>query len=481
MEINIKHTDTFDSGAFILNKNRLPYFPYKELSSIFLTQEENNSLKIEILNLIAKSKEVLKICSFILTDKQVYDALLNKVQTSDTAIFILTQLDQSKLLNSLSLLDVLTDEELKENSTQTHLRFIKTLYENGVHVRASLSAHAKFILSDRKIGFITSANLTTPSLTFNTESGVYVDEKGTLELDQLFDVIFQRGTGYRQFISSTKKQKMFIVQAEVKIDKNLLPNPFNSNLRYTYENETNNLFEEIIKIIDEAVEYLYISTYSIVGLALINEFTQAIKNANNRGVKLNLFCRGMNYKSDHLNSAGILHSIGCEIFGDIFNHSKGIINEKTGMIFTANIDGNHGLINGFEVGNILTETQRSEFLKILKYLIETSFYTFNLQPTRIELFHTYQKYEIFKGIKSPIFSEDIIIEIKKNMNINIEELSRLPLFYGKTKEIEYIIAGNSFFKCNSTENTFVILEREKPRFDLEKYLLKYSNLKIIEK
>ena len=67
------------------------------------------------------------------------------------------------------------------------------------YVRASLSAHSKFIVADRTIGFITSANFTTPSLTFNTESGAYLDEKSSKELDKLFDVIFLQGTTYKQF------------------------------------------------------------------------------------------------------------------------------------------------------------------------------------------------------------------------------------------------------------------------------------------
>ncbi|MBX9850748.1 MAG: hypothetical protein K2X86_03215, partial [Cytophagaceae bacterium] len=403
MELNIKHTDSFASGAYILNKNRIPYSSFKECSTVFLTQENNTILKNEILKLINDSKDVLKICSFIITDKEVFDAILNKAQTTNTAIFVLTQLDQNKLINSFSLLDFLTEEEIKENTSQTHLKHIKKLFDNGVHVRASISAHAKFIVSDRKIGFITSANLTTPSLTFNTESGVYLDENDTLELDKLFDVIFQRGTGYRQFISSSKKNKMFVVQAEVKIDKDLLPNPTLSNLRYTYENETNNLFDEIIKIINEASEYLYISTYSIVGLTSINEFTQAISTANSRGVKIRLFCRGMNYRNDHLIGSSILHSKGCEIFADIFNHSKGIINENSGLIFTANIDGNHGLKNGFEIGYILNENQRLEFLEIHKHLIETGYYIYQSEPTRQELFQTYLTYELAKGINSPLF------------------------------------------------------------------------------
>ena len=44
---------------------------------------------------------------------------------------------------------------------------------------------------------------------------------------------------------------------------------------------------------------------------------------------------------------------------------------------------------------------------------------------------------------------------------------------------EYLIAGNAYFKCKFMNNTFLLAEKENPRFDLERYILKYDNLKII--
>lgn len=477
--MDIKDTDSFTTGAYILNKDRMPYSPFRDCSSIFLTEESSTALKTEILKVINDSKLVLKLCSFIITDKEIFEAILNKAKTTDTAIFLLTQLDQTKLANTSSLLEFLTEEEIRENPSQTHLKYIKKLFDNGVHVRATTSAHAKFIVSDRKVGFITSANFTSPSLTFNTESGVYIDLNSAMELDKLFDVIFQRGTSYRQFVSSSKKNKMLVVQSGAKIDSELLPVASKSNLRYTYENDTNNLYDEIIKVVEEASEFLYISTYSIVGLESLKEFTQAIEGASKRGVSITLFCRGMNYRSDHLMGSEGLKKKGCKIFANVFNHSKGIVSEKTGLLFTANIDGNHGLKNGFEVGYILDDTQRQEFLKIHIHLIKSGDYFYQSNPTRLDLFQTYDVYEKTKGINPPIFPPDIYVSIKPSLNVNNHELTEQLLFYGKSKDDEYIIAGSSYYRCKFNENTFVLTGRENPRFDLEKYILKYSNLKII--
>jgi phosphatidylserine/phosphatidylglycerophosphate/cardiolipin synthase-like enzyme len=478
MELVLKNTDILNSGVFVLNGNKREFAPFLGYENIFLTQENNVALKNEILKMIKEATSVLKICSFILTDKEIFNAILHKAKETQVAVFLLTQLDSTKLENSLSLADFVTEEEIKENPARTHLKHIKQLYDIGVHVRASHSAHSKFIVADRTIGFITSANLTTPSLTFNTESGAYLDKKSSKELDKLFDVIFLQGTTYKQFLGSKKKSKILVVQSEANIDISLLPKSEFSNLRYTCETLSSNLLNEIITIINQANEYLYLSTYSITGLNSLEELLQSIKRATKRGVSVFIFCRGMNYRNDHLEGVSKLFEIGCEIYADVFNHSKGVINESTGMIFTANIDGNHGLNNGFEVGYILNEIQRIEFLDFHKKLIETSFYVFENKPIRNDLFVTYFAYEQQKGLTTPLLPQYPVIFCKSNLSVNFDEFNSSIVFYGKSKESEYLIVGNTFYKCNLKGESIFLLEKTAPRFDIEKYIFKFYELKI---
>jgi hypothetical protein len=479
MEENITNTVPFGIGAYILNTDSRMYTSFQQAGNIFLTQENHRGIKKEMLRLINESSEVLKICSYIITDEEIFDAILNKAESNNTAIFILTQLDRKKLTNQFSLIPFLTEDEIKENSTQTHINKIQKLYDNGVHVRAAESAHAKFIIADRQKGFITSANLTTPSLTLNTETGVYLNKKSCEELDKLFDIIFQAGTEYRHFTHSPKKNKILVSQSLKEVNKQLLPDPSMSDLRYTYETDTNNLYDEIISIINAASDYLYISTFSIVELSSLNEFTQAIKDAHGRGVKISIFCRGMNFRHDHLEGSQILHSIGCNLFADVSNHSKGVVTEKSGIIFTANLDGKHGLKNGFEVGYLLDEKQRLDFLSVHRYLIRQACYTFQNKPSRQTFFHTYAHYEMAKGIPAPVFPTDITIIAKSGLIETEPALLNLPIFYGRSKEEEYLIFGYSCFTCKIKDNTITLLKKETGRLDLERYILKYANLKII--
>ena len=478
MEIILRDTDTLGSGVFIINNDRKEFYTFHQYDNIFLTQEGNTALKDEILKIISEAKSVLKICSFIITDKEIFNAILTKAKETEVAIFILTQLDPEKLENNLSLIDFITEEEIKENPLRTHLKYIKQFYDNGIHIRASLCAHSKFIVSDRTIGFITSANFTTPSLTFNTESGIYLDEISSKELDKLFDVIFIQGTTYKQFIGTRKKGKMLVVQSEIRINFDLLPQPENSNLRFTCEKFSNNILNELVNVINQAKEYIFLSTYSIVGLKALPELIQAIRSAIERKVSISVFCRGMNYRNDHILGVSELYEIGCKVYADLNNHSKGIINENSGLIFTANIDGNHGLNNGFEVGYILNETQRIEFLDFHKKLIETAFYVFESKPKRNQLFQTYSTYEMIKGLNSPLLPQNLILSYKQTQNINLLEIKKNIIFYGRLKDTEFLIAGNSYYKCRLKDNIISLIESIKPRFDLEKYVLKFFELKI---
>jgi len=477
MDKIINEHDTFIGGSFITNENQMAFAPFKESSELFLTQVNNEGIKRQILKLIDQSKYVLKICSFIITDKDIFNALMEKAKSHKVAIFILTQLDDSKLQNTSDLSSFITEEELKENPASTHMYFIKTLYDNGVHVRAATTAHAKFIIADRNNAFITSANLTTPSMVQNTESGVYLARPYAENLDLLFDVIFQHGTKYIRFTSAGKR-KNFVGQANISILPEQLPKTEKCLLRFTYEQLTHNLYREILDIIDSAEKYIYLSTYSIVGLEKIPEFRSAIVRAIDRQVEIYVFCRGMNYRTDHLEGTEVLRSAGCKIYADIFNHSKGIINEKTGMIFTANIDGNHGLINGFEVGCLLSDKQRATFLEFNKYLMEISDYVYLPTPTRRMLFDTFSRYEKKKEIMPPKFPEQLSISIAPGLSIKGSALADSPILYGHHKDHKFLIIGNKLFKCHYDQGHFHLLGKEKMRYDIEKYILKYVNLKI---
>ena len=93
-------------------------------------------------------------------------------------------------------------------------------------------------------------------------------------------------------------------------------------------------------------------------------------------------------------------------------------NDK-GILFTANIDGNHGLINGFEVGAIIQGNQLNDFKSFVEWQIETSPFYFTINPNKQTYYDMYDVYTDFKKINNPSFPSSCIIYT----NIEIKEIS----------------------------------------------------------
>jgi len=470
----MENQNKFDIGAFILNESFQNKEPFKKNPNLFLTQKGNEGIKQEILKLIHGSTKSLKICSFIINDGEIFEALLTKAQEYRTAIFILTQLDERKIINTSSENWEDDDTDITPDSIKTHLSYIKKLYDVGIHVGAAATTHAKFIIADSRTAFLTSANLTPPSLNENTESGIYLEEADIPQLEQLFDVIYQRGTAYRHYLDAGSKT--IVVQSIVNMSLKLLPDSTHSRLRFTYEKLSNSLYEEMVSLVNRAQTFLYISTFSIVGVDKLHELKDAIINAVTRGVKVEVFSRGMNYREDHLEGCRWFAEAGSSLHGDFLNHSKGIVSELDGLIFTANIDGNHGLINGFEVGYLLTEQQRNLFLQFHRYLISDNVYKFKLSPLKMELFKTYKEYEERKQIFLGDFPDDVVISGDSSVLEKKQDFIDYPVFFAEKNLSNFLIANGQMYPCTYIDGNFTLSAPQKVEQNLHRCIVKYKNL-----
>lgn len=471
----INNKGNFQGGYFVLNQNRIAT-KWNQRENFFVTLPYEHSIKDEIIRIIRKSRTSLKICSFILTDKEIFTEIENVLNNFNVAVFILTQLDDSKFSSSL-----LSEEEMTKNFNQIHLDVVKKLYSKGAHVRATRTAHAKFIISDRNLAILMSANITTPSLTNNPETGIYISDDNTLNhLDRLFDEIFQHGTEYTQFITASSN-KQFIVSRKNNISQKSINSLNTSKLRFTYEDINQTLYFELVNIIKNATSDVFISTYSIVGLELLPEFVNAVKAKIEQGVSIYIFSRGMNYRSDHLDSCTELSRLGCKIFGDIFNHSKGIITKESSMIFTANIDGYHGLKNGFEVGILLDKNQVKNLKSFIKWQIESAPYQFSLSPSKEDYFTFYSFYCKEKGINPKEISKNITIKLPKENKQLISQIDTYPCYVKvKDNQIVQIQIGRNHYYADFKENILSVGNKINGKdYNMESYLLQYKKINII--
>lgn len=474
MSKGIIESNCFKGGYFIY-QNEISKSLYIEKDGIKVTLKDTQSIKESIIQLIRTAKNSIKLCSFIISDPDIYLELNEVLNDRQVAVFILTQLDNSKMLTSF-----LSEEEISENFNQNHIDYISKLYTNGAHIRAAKSAHAKFIMTDDEEALLMSANITPPSLNENPESGILLEDTESKEsLKKLFDIIFQYGTEYTKF-KAASKDKQFIVSRDSVIKPEWLKDISNSNIKFTWGGFDQSLYFELIKLINNGNPNgkITISTYSVVGLENIPELIDAIKDYLQSGGKVVLFCRGMNYRSDHLKNCTILSELGVEIYGDLFNHSKGLVNDQSGFLFTANIDGNHGLINGFEVGCLLENSQKDSLESFIEWQIENAPYKFELNPSKDDFFRTYKFYVISKGISSIKLPENIMFNIS---NPRLEfELNNYPIYVllNSSKEVKNINVGNSFYSVKMVGNEIDILEPTYRVFGMETYLLQSRDITI---
>jgi phosphatidylserine/phosphatidylglycerophosphate/cardiolipin synthase-like enzyme len=470
MVINI--AGHFNQGLFILNQERTVE-PWIKSSEIFVTYSDLPQIKEWLLNNLSQAKKYVKVCSFIVNDKEVHKALIEVVNRG-VAVFILTQLDDSKFSTSF-----LTEEEIIENRNQSHLDSVKHLYQLGAHIRAAESVHAKFILVDGERGFVTSANITAPSLNTNPESGCEIEDRESVEaLERIFDIIYQQGTKYRKFISAGKNRQ-FIVQSETHIELNLLPQENDSKLRYTLGQSINNLYQEIVNTVKQAKGDIYISTYSITGLDSLPELIEAIGNCINNGNSIFIFCRAMNYRPDHLKACTRLATLGCHIRGDIYNHSKGIITDKKGLIFTANIDGRHGLIDGFEVGLIIETLQFEEFKRFHQWQFDTAPFQFKLSPLKQDFFDGYLYYIKEKGLNTLDIPKELEIRVETSEQQLIDILANNPIYLQvKWRKVIGLSVGYLHYDCELNNDVLTITKKQKWTKSTEKYLLQYDKITV---
>ena len=394
---------------------------------------------------------------------------------------------------------MLDEDESAELSKSRHFEFIDELVKAGAHVRASANAHAKFVVKDGHEALLMSANLTEPSLTNNDKGKYPNDESGIIlkeleevkSLERIFDSIFLYGTEFRKFINLNDKTQL-ISKNESEIRVSDFPATDN-NLLWSYESHYHLIYESLISIIESAKESIKLSTYSIVELNNLPELIESIKSfITDKKGRMQIFCRAMNHRPDHLAACKYLTELGVEIYGDMYNHSKGIsVDDKDGVIFTSNIDGKHGLKSGFEVGYRImgSNDAYSNFNSFLDYQIKTAPYVFSTNPDKEDVFSFYNNWYKEKGIQiKDSLPDSFEIKVRSNASYSKEfelGIKNHPIFYkmirkAETRELQFEINGKTYLIEMMNENTFALKQQLQYRdiVNTEKYILFYKEIKL---
>lgn len=331
----------------------------------------------QIEALILSAKHYIKISSFLVQDYSIVKLLKQRALSGEIAVFVISNRRDKDDFNILE--QTVGNSNNKQENLDTQNAFLQELFYSGVHVHLLGNLHAKFIIADGDKGILMSANITPTSLRKNLETGICLSDNEVKDIEHIFDVMYANADIVK-FSNNGRTNQTVISRTKIS-PKNF--ESFTSNIRLTAcssintnlsECNVHSIYDEILNIINNAKKYLYIVSWHFkLKNGELTELIKTIDNALRRNVKIITYSNVASVEENSLpyNTLKFLHNKGIKIYGDDNNHSKCVISETQGIIFTANIDCFDGLTNGFEVGCVLSEEQRlSTLVHIKKLLID---------------------------------------------------------------------------------------------------------------
>lgn len=342
------------------------------VEKIYFNDAKASELTERIFQLIRGAQKYIKTGNFFFKDKNIHKELLEAAHRG-VAIFVL-----SNLTGSEGFVRKTKDE------ADPHIPHLHELERHGAHVRLCKELHAKFLISDGEEGLIMSANYTPDSLYGNPENGLDVIGKELEDLELIFDIMYLNpdailsGDG-DSYIYKSRNNKIDPLKFDGIGTSGRLRMTAASDTKANYktnlsECHNHSIYSTILRIVRESGKEIVLVSWSYNQVCNLPELKKELQSAVNRGVKVSLFY-GSKGTIDRIEKTrkNAIELIGAENKSSIApftdNHAKCIISEKEGFLFTANIDGDKGLLKGFELGCILTETQRNYSISRISQII----------------------------------------------------------------------------------------------------------------
>lgn len=342
------------------------------MGGFYYNSKDVPELTDRIYELIANAKSYIKTGNFLFKDPRLNESLV-KAAERGVAVFVISNLrggeDRGK-----TKVDVKTE-------TDPHIPHLHELHRKGMHVHLSNDLHAKFLIADGKEGLIMSANYTQDSLYGNPENGVDIGGQELRDLEYLFDVLFTN----QDAVLSEEGNKYHYIMKNKPIDSILLENVGkNSKIVFTARSKNSNLrncsytsiYTEIANIVNAAKSYVYMVSWSYRMIKCLPEIMNAVRSAIKRGVNVTILYGDKMPDATKLTTLKELPVLVgkdnveacCHAFPS--NHSKCVLSESKGVMFTANIDGKTGLLSGFEIGCVLDDEQREQAVERINQIIK---------------------------------------------------------------------------------------------------------------
>ena len=313
--------------------------------SLISTHPENPAILDAIVEMISSAKHHVFLFNWMLQHPVIEKTLALAANRLNGRVHVLTTLETS-------IHSRYSDDEQSMNN----LSRLQELAGNGVYIRLHPEAHAKFLIVDDKL-LVTSANIRDNSLEKNIETGIRVSDSNTVKsFHSFFSYLWLHEAN--QHIRPSRNDPRLgnpWSQAETPGSPSATADAI-----WTLDNRRMSLAESIIEKIKSAKKTLRISTYTLsnaergIGKQVVDELV----NASQRGVEITILYHATDVaigrpprEPEAVGFLRLMSCTGMSMRGHPDLHAKHVIADETsGLLFTANLDGNHGLNTGIEVG-----------------------------------------------------------------------------------------------------------------------------------
>ena len=298
-------------------------------------------------------------CNFLLQDEDVVNSLLAASKRLSGHVYILTTLKAQDFASAGE------KEEDGGEDFETHIKSVQRITANGLPVKARSDCHAKFMTVDDARAIVTSANAVPTcygnvprrqggTRSANPENGVLINIRFEVaRLANFFRAMWRDGFNYYVSPDPEVFEIHQIEKAARQVNSREPEQPSSDGEVLWTAPSDPRLLHRFIRMIQEAQKKVSISTYVIKGMDN-HALGEAICDVADRGVRFDILVRGMNNRDDHRKQCYRLsHALGANgrILGDYWNHSKAVVvDSREAMVLSANMDAQHGLDNGIEVG-----------------------------------------------------------------------------------------------------------------------------------
>lgn len=368
----VQYGDAVIRDGFFLKRNApiVDVNDYEDVNGTFFrhlsTFPERSTIKEQVIELIASAEQNIFFCNFLLQDHDVVEALIAAARRLSGHVYLITTLksDDFAIAGANDL-----DEE---QDFEGHIEFVKRLSSVGLPIKARSDCHAKFMTVDDSVAIVTSANAVPTCYgnvkrangklrEANPENGVLLHTRQEVSrLANFFRAMWTHGSNYfvKPDAGVFEVQQIRREASQISSAEPTAPSS-EGEVIWTAPSDPR-ICDRFVRMVQEAKHNLRISTWVIKGMEN-HRLGEAICDAADRGVFVDILVRGMNYRDDHRGQCyQLATAMGKQgrIIGDYWNHSKAVIvDSQQAMILSANMDAQHGLDNGVEVGFFSAQTK----------------------------------------------------------------------------------------------------------------------------